>query len=156
MNNSVTKQRPVTNGFTLIEVLISLVVFALGILGMSQITGNAIVVASDNNARAMALSVASQQLEPLYIAASNGNAAFKTALNTFNGGLTVGGNGGLDTYTITITQAQDSNAAPVNLLTSVATATWVSPLNVATRISYTGRSGTKVAQSSFTFITTGP
>jgi len=144
------------SGFTLIEVLIALVVFALGVLGLSQITGNALVISADNNARAVALDVASQKLEPLYIAASNGNAAFKVGLSAIVGTPAVNGNTGRDAYTITIAQAQDSSAPPINLLTSAATATWVSPLNVAARVSYVGRNGTKTAQASFNFITTGP
>jgi len=152
---TISNRRP-SDGFTLIEVLIALVVFALGILGLSQITGNALVIASDNNARAVALDVASQQLEPLYIAAGNGNAAFKVGLNAFAGGLTVNGNAGRDAYTITITQAQDSSVPPIDLLASAATATWVSPMNIAATVSYTGRNGTKTAQASFNFVTTGP
>jgi len=144
------------SGFTLIEILIALFVFAVGTLGIAQVTGNALVTAADNNARAMALNVASQQLEPLYIAAGNGNAAFKTALGKFKGGLTVNGNNNRDAYTITITQAQDSATPPVDLLTSTATATWVSPLTIAAQVTYTGRSGTKRARASFTFISPGP
>ena len=143
-------------GFTLIEILIALLIFALGALGIAQVTGNALVTTADNNARAMALNIASQQLEPLYIAAGKGNAAFKAALNTFNGGLTVNGNNNRDAYTITITQAEDSSAPPINLLTSTATATWVSPLTIAARVTYNGRNGVKTANASFTFISPGP
>ncbi|MBI1195176.1 MAG: prepilin-type N-terminal cleavage/methylation domain-containing protein [Gammaproteobacteria bacterium] len=153
--NRLQKRRPEA-GFTMIEVLIALVVFALGVLGLSQITGNAIVIASDNNARAVALDVASQQLEPLYVAAGNGNAAFKVGLNAFAGGLAVNGNGGRDSYTITITQAQDSSVPPVDLLTDNNTAAWVSPFNVAASVSYAGRNGTKTALASFNFVSTGP
>ncbi len=144
------------HGFTLIEILVALLIFALGALGIAQVTGNALVTAADNNARAMALNIASQQLEPLYLAAGNGNAAFKTALGTFNGGLAVNGNANRDSYTITILQAQDSSNPPINLLTNNATATWVSPLTIAASVTYTGRSGTKTATASFTFISPGP
>ncbi len=143
-------------GFTLIEILIALLIFAVGALGIAQVTGNALVTTADNNARAMALNIASQQLEPLYIAAGNGNAAFKASLNAFNGGLTVNGNNNRDSYTITITQAQDSSVPPIDLITSAATASWVSPLTIAAQVSYTGRNGIKTARASFTFITPGP
>ena len=143
-------------GFTLIEVLVALVVFALGVLGLSQITGNALLISSDNNTRAVALDVASQQLEPLYLASANGNAAFKVGLNAFVGGLTVTGNAGRDSYSITLTQAQASSVPPVDIIADNNTAAWVSPLNVAASVSYTGRNGTKTAQASFNFITTGP
>ncbi len=150
------RQQMKEQGFTLIEILVALLIFAIGALGIAQVTGNAIVTSVDNNARAMALNIASQQLEPLYLAAGNGNAAFKAALNSFNGGRVVSGNANRDSYTITILQAQDSSPAPVNLLTSATPASWVSPLTIAASITYVGRSGTKTANASFTFISPGP
>jgi len=131
-------------------------IFGIGIMGVSQITGNGIVSIADNNARAMALNIASQQLEPLYISAGTGNTTFKTALNNFVSGLDVLGNNNRDTYTITVLEAQDSSAIPINLITNNTPATWVSPLTVAMDISYTGRNGVSNTTISYTFITLLP
>lgn len=144
-------------GFTLIEVLLALLVFAIGILGTSSMTANALTEIADNNGRAIALNAASQQLESLYLAAGKGNTAFKTELDTLIGGMTVTTNNGRDSFTITIDAGQDSNdAAPADLLTSATPASWVSPLTIAASVTFAGINGTKTTQASYTFITTGP
>ncbi|MFQ5470772.1 MAG: prepilin-type N-terminal cleavage/methylation domain-containing protein [Gammaproteobacteria bacterium] len=140
-------------GFTLVEILVAVVIFAIGMISVSKYTGNTLTLASDNNARAMALNIATQQIEPLYLAAATSAATFKTSLSTFTGGLEVSGNDARDIYTISINQAIDSSPTPINLLTDNNPTTWVSPLTLGISISYTGRNGTSTVNTSLTFIT---
>ncbi len=154
---TISNMKAACGGFTLIEVMVALLIFGLGVLGVTKITGNGVARIVDNNARAVALNVASQQLEPLYIAASGGNTAFQAALAALaGGGINVSGNGGRDSYTVSVVEARDSSAAPVDLLTSTTPATWQPPLKVAVSVSYTGRNGTISVNAPFVFVTTQP
>ncbi len=142
------------SGFTLIEVLISLVLFAIGALGVLLYSGNAVKSSLDNNARAIGISTASQVLEPLYVAAENGSATLQAALNALkdNNGVfkaTVTGNGGRDSFTVTILEARDDNN--LNVLTNPPP--WQSPITLGVRIDYAGITGTKTVFVPMTLVT---
>lgn len=53
------------NGFSLIEVMISLVILAVGILGISKLQGTLIRSSSDANQRTVAVSIAQQKIDDL-------------------------------------------------------------------------------------------
>lgn len=118
-----------TRGFTLIEVMVTLAVLALGILGIAMYTAVGLRTGADNNVRATALQIASQVVEPLHAAARNGASAFHTALaGTFPSGATpaysraVTVNTG-ETFTVSVPldglgqpRVYDDAATPVNWL----------------------------------------
>ncbi len=76
-----------TCGFTLIEVMVTLAVLAIGILGIVMYTAVGLRTSAENNVRATALQVASQVMEPLTKAARGGPGTFQAALaGTFSSG----------------------------------------------------------------------
>ena len=54
-----------SHGFSLIEVMIALLVLAVGILGISKLQGTLIRNTSDANQRTVAVSVAQQKIDDL-------------------------------------------------------------------------------------------
>ena len=134
-------------GFTLLEVMISIVILALGVIGISLSTASAIQTSADNRARAMALDVASKTLERLYISADAGHETFKTALDAA-ADATVQGNSSLDSFNLNIVAAQD--AAGVDALAN--NGPYASPVTIGVAISYAGITGTKIALASYTYI----
>ena len=80
MTTIINQQAGRQNGLTLVEVLVTLVVFALGMLGIALYTGQGLRAGAENNERAIALHIASQTMEPLYTAADIGAATFRTRL----------------------------------------------------------------------------
>jgi type IV pilus modification protein PilV len=89
-------------GFTLMEVLIGIVVFAVGMMALAQLQGNLSKSSADSNAKTVALNIAEETVESLrsfsQVSASNSASAFN---NIVNGTETVP-RGGLD-YTVTRT-----------------------------------------------------
>lgn len=67
-------------GFTLIEVMVTIAVLAIGILGIAMYTAVGLRTGAENTVRATALQVASQVMEPLNAAARGGPATFQAAL----------------------------------------------------------------------------
>jgi prepilin-type N-terminal cleavage/methylation domain-containing protein len=140
-------------GSTLIEVLVASIIFALGILGISGSLGKGVHSSLDNNARAIASSVATQVVEPLYLAASNlqigvlDESEFIDVLVEMNEA-TVTGNDGRDDFTINILEARDSddldvlaNAPPFS-----------SPIRVVIEVGYEGLKDVKTTRSTYTFV----
>ena len=145
--NSVKQQ-----GFTLIEVLVSIVVFAIGLLGMANSIGQSMHISMDNNTRAMLSSVASQIVEPLYISANNvatgtiTETEFIASLASIDGA-SVTSNGGRDTFDIKITQAlddDDNNALTVLPISP--------PIRVVVEVSYQGLNDVKTTKTNYTFV----
>lgn len=62
MNNSRQKTRKST-GYSLLEVLIGMVIFALGMLALAQLQGNLSKSSADSNARSVAINVAEEFIE---------------------------------------------------------------------------------------------
>ena len=62
MNNSRQKTRKST-GYSLLEVLIGMVIFALGMLALAQLQGNLSKSSADSNARSVAINVADEFIE---------------------------------------------------------------------------------------------
>lgn len=140
-------------GFTLVEVLVSLLIFSIGILGSISLLTKGIQTNIDNNARAVSIQTMESALEPLYLATTG--ASLKAAINTFdtNGDavfndIIVTNNGGKDSFTIEIVEALDN--ANTNVLTALPP--YVSPIRVAVRALYTGKAGTIQTQGHYTFV----
>ena len=70
------RRRPRQGGFTLIEVLVSVLIFALGILGLVGLQASAIRYATDAQQRAEATFLADQLLARMLIADPAASAAF--------------------------------------------------------------------------------
>lgn len=136
-------------GFTLIEVLAALALFALALLGVALFTGKAIKIGLDDNVRGIALYTANQYIEPLKVAASNGYPALRTALLAFDTdgssnqtvSREVKANNGKDTFILAITAAQDRNG--LNILTNASPNLWRAPVTMSVTI--TNKDATNVA-----------
>ncbi len=140
------------NGFSLIEVLVSLIIFALGIVGVAQSTSQSIHINIDNNTRAISASAASKAIEPLYIAASNvargtiTDGAFKNLLVGINS--TVSGNNGLDDFQIIVLEARDNN--DIDILSN--SPPYAPPIRVALEITYVGLENPTTTRAHYTFV----
>ena len=151
-----------SKGLTLIEVLVALALFAIGMLGMALFTGNAIKVASDDNVRAVALYTAANAVEQLFVAGGVSPTAFSTALDNFDTdgdadtvSTEVLGNSGRDSFTIEIIAARANNG--VDVLLNNDPVTWESPINMSVEVRYNDNddddsNDTIVVRSSYTFV----
>jgi len=127
---------PGQHGFTLVEVMISLLVFWLGLLGVALYTASGLKTSSSNQARATSVYAASLAMEPiLYQTRADCLAA---ALGTFP--RTVTSDNGKDSYTVSLDHANDGSGmqiAKTNAVT-VLSGTWVSPVTITLGVPYTG------------------
>jgi len=172
-------------GFALIENMVSILLLGLGALGIAASTASAIRINTDNQARAMALSVATKTLEPVYITATNpgaggGNfaALIRTFATTSSGvtGLVVPGNvaaGASENFIVRITEAVDTpvyDSASGDFIQKdllVDAPPYNSPVTVAVEVKYEGNSEyknaagdvdiskTKIYRTSFTYVLSG-
>lgn len=128
------------SGFTLIEALVSLLVFWLGLLGIALYTGNGLKVSSANQARATSIYAASLAMEPvLYQTRSDCLAA---ALGTFPRNVVI--DNGKDRFSISLIKASDGSGKQiaVNNAVTAAANTWVSPITVVLEVPYRDHDGT--------------
>jgi len=139
------------HGFTLIEVLVSLLVFSLGLLGIALYTASGLKTASANQMRATSVYAASLAMEPvLYQTRAD---CLSAALGTFP--RTVTSDNGKDSYTINLVRASDGGGTQVaaNNAISVASTAWVSPVTITLGIPYPGSdSKTYTAYPSYTVV----
>lgn len=138
-------------GFTLVEVMISLVVFFLGLLGISLYTANGLKNNSANQIRATSVYAVTLAMEPvLYQTRAD---CLSAALGAFP--RKVSGDNGKDSYTVDLVRASDGSGAQVAANNGIAAAslTWVSPVTITLGIPYTGSDGkVYTAYPSFTVI----
>lgn len=128
------------SGFTLIEALVSLLVFWLGLLGIALYTGNGLKTASANQVRATSIYATSLAMEPvLYQTRSDCLAA---ALGTFPRNVVI--DNGKDRFSISLVKASDGSGKQIaaNNAVTVAASTWVSPITVVLGVPYQGADGT--------------
>ena len=134
------------DGFSLIEVMIALLVFLLGMLGVALFTASGLKTSTTNQARATAIHATSQAVEPmLYHSRADCQAIM---LQTFP--LTVTSDNGKDSYVVRLVQATDGagtsiaaiGAAPGYAVTPTASANWISPVTIVLRVPVTGTTAT--------------
>ena len=66
MNKSIARKRPEkfsSRGYTLIEVLVGMIIFALGMLALASLQGNLARNSGDSNARTVANNIAEEVIE---------------------------------------------------------------------------------------------
>lgn len=138
-----TTLRP-QNGFSLIEVLLSILVFSLGMVGVALYTANGLKNSANNHARATVLRSTSLALEPV-INQANSSASLAAALQTFAGanGVAVANDNDKDSFTLRATTFQNGDGA----ITTALPGTLISPVTVAFSIPYTGADGNQVTLS---------
>lgn len=139
-------------GFSLLEVLIALIVFTVGFMGVSQYTGNALKRSADDNSRAVSLSAISQLLSPMYVAASTSPSAFKTALDQFSAADGLPVSIGNDNFTVRVSEARDD--AGNSIISASNPETWLSPVRIGVTVTYQGLNGNIVSKAPYTFIIT--
>ncbi len=139
------------HGFTLIETLVSLLVFWLGLLGIALYTASGLKTASSNQARATSVYAASLAMEPvLYQTRAD---CLSAALGTFP--RQVSSDNGKDTYLVSLVRASDGSGAQIATTNAITTAssTWVSPITITLGIPYTGSNNTTyTAYPSYTVV----
>lgn len=139
------------HGFTLIEALVSLLVFWLGLLGIALYTASGLKTSASNQVRATSVYAASLAMEPV-LYQTRADCLF-AALGTFP--RTVTSDNGRDSYAIALVRASDGRGTQVaaNNAITIPSGSWVSPVTITLGIPYTG-SDSKVytAYPSYTVI----
>lgn len=128
-------------GVTLVEVLISMSIFSIGLLSLLHYSAGSVKQLSENNPRSLALEAAEDSMVAVYIAANNNDLeTIKTKIEQMSSMTIVKG-----PYRFTVTPASLKNADNSNteLLgvdgTLSDTASWVSPLSLGIRVQFGDR-----------------
>lgn len=128
------------SGFTLVEVLVSLSLFAFGMLTVALYLAKGIQTAAQNEVHATATRLAMQSVEPLYLALRQGRSQLRAALLevgptplTFNSGNSVSNDFAI------AAQAHDSDNRD---LFAADPSTWKPPFTVVLNVGYEGANGT--------------
>lgn len=143
-----------SKGFTLVEVMVTLLIFLIGVLGIALYTAGGIKSITINQGRATAVKTASQAIEPMFYHTRSDCLA--TMLGTFP--RTVAGDNNKDSYQVKVVNAIDGTGSNIITavgppLTTTASSSWVSPVTVTLQVPYTGLSGATVyAYPTFTLI----
>lgn len=145
---------PRMRGVSLIEVLVALLVFWLGLLGIALYTASGLKVTASNQVRATAIKAASMVSEPMsYHTRAD---CLSTMLGTYP--KTVTADNGKDSYLISLVNAVDGSSTTVATGTTSATmisvpsGSWVSPITVTLRVPYNGLNGTVYAYPTYTIV----
>lgn len=152
---SLDKSNSKVRGFTLVEVLLALLVFWLGMLGIALYTASGLRTTATNQVRATAVKAASIALEPLtYHTRADCLAAMLTGYPR-----TVTEDNGKDSYVLSVVNAVDGSGAqiasgtPSATTISTASGSWVSPVTITMRVPYAGLNGVTVtATPTYTII----
>jgi len=141
-------------GFSLIEVLVALLVFWLGLLGVALYTAAGLKVSASNQVRATAIKAGSIASEPMsYHTRAD---CLAVMLGTYPKTVTV--DNAKDSYPISLVSAIDGSGTTVATGTTAATTiavasgSWVSPVTITLRIPYTGVNGTVTATPTYTML----
>jgi len=126
------------SGFTLIEVMVSLLVFAVGMLGVTYQMSQGVKNTINTEIHSSVMQVALQSIEPLKNSVSD-LTAFQTALTNLNTDGTTpafAGNSNQANFTIAIESATDDVANNDLLAEDADTSIWTAPFTVVLKISY--------------------
>ncbi|MBI5658215.1 MAG: prepilin-type N-terminal cleavage/methylation domain-containing protein [Nitrosomonadales bacterium] len=134
-------------GFTMVEVLVALLIFWLGLMGIAMYTAAGLKVSAINQVRATVIKAGSVASEPMsYHTRADCLAAM---LATYPKTVTV--DDGKDSYPVSLVSAIDGSGTSVATGTTAATtvpdptgASWVSPVTITLRVPYTGVNGATV------------
>jgi prepilin-type N-terminal cleavage/methylation domain-containing protein len=96
------KNRYFQAGFTLIEVLVGILIFALGMMALAQLQGNLSKSSADSNARTVAINIAEETVEALRSFSQVTASTTADAFNNIVSGTETVQRGGID-YTLTST-----------------------------------------------------
>ncbi len=160
--SAANRNTPAMRGFSMIEVLVALLVFWLGLLGVALYTATGLKVSASNQVRATSVKAASTASEPM----SYHTRADCLAIMLATYPKTVTADGGKDSYSISLVSAVDGSgttvatgtdpiatAAPSITTIAVASGSWVTPVTVTLRVPYTGVNGATVtATPSYTMV----
>lgn len=133
-------------GFSMIELLVSLLVFWLGLLGIALYTAGGLKVTASNQVRATSIKAASLTIEPMSYHTRKD--CLEIMLGTYP--KTVAVDGGKDSYSISLVKAVDGSGTTVATGTATATSiavastSWISPVTVTLRVPYKGVDGVDV------------
>jgi|GEM_PF-5925187 len=134
------------SGVSLIEVMVTLLIFLLGILGIILYTIGGMKSVSASQGRSSAFKIASQAIEPLVYHPRLD--CLSMMLNTFP--RTVKGDNDKDTLVINLVKAVDGSGTQIatvsasGVVTTTAYADWKTPVVVTLSVPYTGVDGTTV------------
>lgn len=146
---------PAMRGFSMIEVLVALLVFWLGLLGTALYTATGLKVSASNQVRATSIKAATKASEPM----SYHTRADCLAIMLATYPKTVTADSGKDSYSTSLVSAVDGSGTTVATGTTAATTiavasgSWVSPVTITLRVPYTGVNGATVtATPSYTMV----
>lgn len=145
---------PTMRGISLIEVLVALLVFWLGLLGIALYTASGLKVSAGNQVRATAIKAVSMASEPMsYHTRSD---CLSTMLGTYP--KTVTADNGKDSYLVSLVNAVDGSGVTIATGTTTATTisvpsgSWVSPVTVVMKVPYNGLNGVVYAYPTYTIV----
>ena len=128
-------------GFTLVEVLVSIVLFSIGLLGIAFQFSQEITARVNNEVHSSVMQISLQAVEPLNYALLTSELDFQNTLLALNASTTptfVTNNSDLENFSLSIDRAVDRTNQ--DLLT-VAPGLWQSPYSVVLIATYNGRNG---------------
>ena len=138
MNNQYIKKSPSQSGFTLIEIMISLLVFATGMLGVTYQMSQGIKNIINTEVHSSTMQVALQSIEPLRRSVMQGKDEFLVQLKELrdNGGTPpFAGNSNQANFKILVEKAVDIDSK--NLFDNdFSTTDWKAPFTVVLKIIY--------------------
>lgn len=123
-------------GVSLIEVLIAIAVFGLGMLGIALYTGNALRSSANNHARGTIMQAVAQTIEPM-IYPTNNAASLTTNLTPLVTGMTISNDNGKDSYLIQIASIINGDGTTSAALPPAP----LSPVTAVFNVSYNGANG---------------
>ncbi len=125
-------------GFSLIEMLVSLLIFSIGLLGVGLQLARGMKATANNDIYANAMVVSSQAMEPLNAALKQGNNNLRTALRDFSKNSkkhNMKSSAVQQNFNVTIKSARDANN--INLMAG-AVGLWQPPYTVILNVQYQG------------------